>query len=288
MNTHKFLSTPRIVRLSLVAILVVGLANIAAAPAVPNATNLTASLSNIAGTVDVQNGAQNPFNPVNDGFTLKTLETLQTKIQSRVLLDMSTGSLIQLGPTTIFSLASQQTATSGGLLSTIELKIGSLWSILQGGSMQVNTPGGLAAVRGSYMSVEVVTGSNSTNTVTVTCLEGNCSFTDSAGVVALTTGQKIVSNNPNVLPAVQTMNKADVQSWLTNNPELASLNTEISTLLASPAASVSTTAKPTVIYQNQYSTRPHVKKQKTSTPKSTPAPAQNPDPDDGNNPNLND
>lgn len=157
--------------------------------------------------------------------------------------------------------------------------------------MQVNTPGGLAAVRGSYMSVQVVPGSNNnTFTVTVTCLEGNCSFSDTAGAVNFTTGQKIVSSDPNVLPAVLSMNKADVQSWLTNFPELASLNTEISTLLASSAttSSSSTAAKPVNVYQKQYRAKPHVKKHKASTPQSTPAPATNPDPDDGNNPNLPD
>ena len=287
MKTHNLFHTSRFVRLSLITVLVVGLANIAAAPAVPNNPSLTALLSNIAGTVDVQNGTQNPYNPVNDGFILNTLEMLQTKVQSRVRLDLSTGSLVQIGPTTIFSLGSQQT-TNSGLLSTIELKIGAIWSMLQGGSVQVNTPGGLASVRGSYMSVQVVPGSNNTYTVTVTCLEGNCSFTDAGGVVSMTGGQKIVSNNPNVIPAVQAMTRTDVQSWLTNNPELAALNTEISTLLASPATSVSTTTKPAVIYQKPHKAKKHIKKEKTTEPKSTPAPAKNPDPDDGNNPNLND
>src|SRR4030067_3095198 len=97
---------------------------------------------------------------------------LQTKEESRVRLDLSTGSILRLGQLTVFSL-DPPTPASGGVLSRIELQVGKVWIVLNGGSLDVNTPGGLASVRGSYMSVWVKRNSNE---IIVCCLEGSCSY----------------------------------------------------------------------------------------------------------------
>jgi hypothetical protein len=228
-----------LISIAVLLVIIIGVAVIAsvaafALPSVSKNKDLSALLSETFGTVEVQNSAQNPFNLVNDGFLLKPAMQLQTKEESRVRLDLSTGSIVRLGQMTIFSL-DPKNAASGGVLSRLELQIGKVWIILKGGSLDVNTPAGLASVRGSYMSVEY---DPTTHTITVECLEGHCSFQNAAGIVELTSGQKVVSSDPNTLPVVQPMDQADVQSWLANSPEAAAIIPQVATFIASSTPSI--------------------------------------------------
>ncbi len=180
----------------LVVCLVISVVVIIKLPLGSKTIDLSAGLSEIAGVVVVRNTNQAPFDPVNNGFLLKSTMQLQTKEQSRVRLDLSTGSIIRLGQLTVFSLANEQTGAQGGL-SQIEVQAGRIWVILKGGSLNVNTPAGLASVRGSYMSVWV---EPATNRITICCLEGKCGYQNTAGDVEMTSGQKIVSSNMNAVP----------------------------------------------------------------------------------------
>ncbi len=219
----------KIILLPIIAILVIAVAIIVMTlPSSSKGLDISARLSEILGTVEVQNNSQGLYNPVSDGFLLNSTSQLQTKEQSRVRLDLSTGSIVRLGQSTIFSLKSQETV-SGGVLTHLELQIGTIWVILKGGSLDVNTPGGLASVRGSYMSVSVEPG---TYQITVTCLEGHCGYENSAGDVEMTSAQKIISSSSNVLPGVQKMTQADVQAWLDNTSEAAAIVPTITGLLA--------------------------------------------------------
>ena len=237
MNKSKRLSTWKVALLSILVILVIGVVIIATLPAGAQNSDLTAKLSEIVGVVEAKTTTQNPYYPVTNGFILKSQMQLQTKDSSRVRLDLSSGSIVRLGPLTIFSLDPQQTNTQG-VLSKIELQVGMVWIILKGGTVDVNTPAGLASVRGSYMYVWVVPNSNQ---IVVTCLEGHCGFTDAAGSVDLTSGQKVISSDSNFLPTVEVMDQTDVQSWLSNNPEAAVIVTQIASLLASSTPLASST-----------------------------------------------
>ena len=245
MNTSKRVSTRKVVLLSIIAILVIFLAIsvviIATLPLSPQILNLRAALSEIVGVVDVRNGAQDQYNQVNNGFVLISAMQLQTKEGSKVRLDLSSGSIVRLGQLTIFSLASEQTGAQGGL-SQIGLQAGRVWIILKGGSLDVNTPAGLASVRGSYMSVWV---EPKTNRITVCCLEGKCGFKNAAGDVEMTSGQKIISSDTNILPPIEKMDQTDVQSWLDNSPEAVVIVPQITSLMASSTATATTTATET-------------------------------------------
>ncbi len=240
MITSKPLRTRKVVLLSIIAILVIALAIsmviIAALPSGSKSLNLSAALSEIVGVVEARNAAQDPYNQVNNGFVLKPAMQLQTKEESKVRLDLSSGSIVRLGQLTIFSLASQE-AGAGGVLS-IGLQAGRVWIILKGGSLDVTTPAGVASVRGSYMSVWV---EPKTNRITVTCLEGKCNFKNAAGSVELTSGQKIISSDTNVVPPIEKMDQMDVQSWLDNSPEATAIVPLISSLIASSTPEASST-----------------------------------------------
>ena len=238
MNQKKRLRTQKLVPIIIVAVLVSGVVIFVTLPSNAKSIDLTAMLSELVGVVQVRNSTKDLYNQVNSGFLLKSKMQLQTKESSRVRMDLSTGSIVRLGPSTIFSLDQQQSAIQGGL-SKVELQIGMVWVILKGGSIDVNTPAGLASVRGSYMFVWV---EPNTERITVTCLEGHCGFSNKAGDVEMTSGQKIISSNPNLLPGIEKMDQADVQIWLDNSPEAASVVSQISGLVATSTPSWTPTA----------------------------------------------
>lgn len=231
-------------------ILVIAVVAIATIPGGAKNLDLNAKLSEVTGIVEVRNSIQENYSPVNDGFILKMVQQLQTQLQSKVRLDLSTGSIVRLGQSTIFSLAQTQAANTSGL-SLLAMQLGKMWIVLKGGSIDVSTPGGLASVRGSYMSVWV---EPETNIITVMCLEGHCSFKNNAGTAELTSAQKVISTDPNVLPVVLPMDMADIQSWLDNCPESAAIIPSIlyliatSTPTATPEITPTVTATPTITH----------------------------------------
>ena len=231
-----------IVLLSIGAILTAGVAILAFLPSSGNSIDISAKLSELAGIVEVRNNAQDKFNQVNDGYILKAIQQLQTKEESRARLDLSTGSIVRLGQRTIFSI-DKPAADSSGVLSRIELQAGRVWVVLNGGSLDVNTPGGLASVRGSYMSVWVETPSNR---ITVCCLEGYCTFKNSAGTIEMTAGQKIVSSDPNIVPTIVGMDQTDFQTWINNSPESIPVVTQVYSLVATSTQSITPEILPTI------------------------------------------
>jgi len=204
-------------------------------------SDINATIAELDGVAEVRNSEQEQFSLVNIGFIIDSIMQLQTREESRARLDLSTGSIVRLGPKTIFSITPSATE-SGDLLSRIELEVGKIWIVLKGGSIDVNTPGGLASVRGSYMSVWV---EPETNVITVMCLEGHCGYENLAGSVALTSGQKIISADPNILPTIEKMDETDIQSWLDNCPESADIIPFIQHLIASSTPSLTPDSTPT-------------------------------------------
>jgi hypothetical protein len=243
MNPSKRLNVRKVVLLSIIPLLLIGLAIMATLPSGTKSLELSASLSEKVGVVEARTSGQDPYQPVSNGFMLDAKMLLQTKEESRVRLDLSSGSIVRLGQSTIFSLKSQE-ASSEGVLSKIELQIGKLWIVLKGGSLDVNTPAGLASVRGSYMCVYV---DPITKGITVCCLEGACSYSNAAGVVQMTYGQKINSSDTNIVPPIEKMDQADFQAWLDNSPESAPIVAQIQGLMTSATviASYTPTFTPT-------------------------------------------
>jgi LysM repeat protein len=103
-----------------------------------------------------------------------------------------------------------------GLFTRLRLSAGELWIILTEGELNVETPSGLAAVRGSFMhvTVEPATGAAMTD-----CLEGDCAFNNNGGAVPLVAGQNAFASDANTSPQRGRMNAADVARWTSVNPE---------------------------------------------------------------------
>lgn len=177
----------------------------------------TASLSEIVGNVLARTAQEPSFLEAKNGYVVQVLGQVQTQTDGRARLDFSTGSLVRLGPNTLFTLQPPEEAPQG-LLIRIRLEVGRLWVILQGGSLEVETKSGVAAVRGSYMSVSYNPDSGETG---ITCLEGNCSLATPQGTVQITAGQTAVVTGAGEPPHIGNMDDQDVQEWLNNNPEAA-------------------------------------------------------------------
>jgi hypothetical protein len=90
---------------------------------------------------------------------------------------------VRVGPLTLFTLI-QHECQPEGLLTRLQLALGELWVILKGGTLEVEVPGGSAAVRGSYMGAQVQDGQTR-----ITCRKGVCSLRNAAGTAFLLTGQ---------------------------------------------------------------------------------------------------
>ncbi len=202
---------------------------------------LSAVLSELSGTVDMKQAGQETFAPASSDSQLEVNGQVQTGDDGRVRLDLSSGTIIRVGPTSLFTLLSND-EVEGGLATKIKLEIGKIFIILNGGSADVETPSGVASVRGSYMKVEVDPG---TLDIYVTCLEGNCSASNPAGAVNFTNGEKVVlfHRDPDtgnwIAPTVEPMTPEEFQEWLDNNPEARELYEQAMatiTALAQPTA----------------------------------------------------
>lgn len=182
---------------------------------------LSAALSELSGAVDAKQADDPAFVPAAAGTVLQADGQIQTGDDGRARLDLSSGTIIRVTPSSIFTLTANE-EVEGGLATKIKLDLGRIFIILSGGSADVETPSGVASVRGSYMKVEV---DPETMDIYVTCLEGNCSVSNPAGTVNFSDGQKAILFHRDPVtgnwtaPNVEPMNQQEFDEWLNENPE---------------------------------------------------------------------
>ena len=187
------------------------------------ATPLSASLSELSGLVEMKQAGQEAFDQASADAVLAVDGQVQTGVDGRVRLDLSSGTIIRVAPTSLFTLTSNE-EMEGGLLTKIKLEAGKVFIILNGGQADVETPSGVASVKGSYLSVQVENGN-----IVITCLEGTCSLDDpNGGVILIPPGFKVtLTQDPNTgewsSPLLGEMNAEELQEWLNANPEAKEL-----------------------------------------------------------------
>jgi hypothetical protein len=184
------------------------------------ATPLSATLSELQGSVGLKQPGSADFVQASGGAWLDENGQVQTGDDGRARLDLSTGTIIRMAPSSMFTLLSND-ETGDGLATKLRLDLGEIFIILNGGSMDVETPSGVASVRGSYMSVWV---DPDTLNVYVTCLEGDCHAENEAGDADFGDGERTIlfRRNPDgtyTVPEVEDMTEDDFQRWLDENPE---------------------------------------------------------------------
>lgn len=205
---------------------------------------LNANLSELQGTVEMKQAEGQDFSPAQAGSTLNVDGQIQTGDDGKARLDLSTGTIVRVSPSSLFTLVANE-EVSGGLATNVKLELGRIFIILSGGSMEVDTPSGVASVRGSHMMVEV---DPVTNDVLVTCLTGNCHAENQAGSVDFTAGEKTIlftfdpETGQFLPPTVEPMSDEDYQKWLEAHPESAAI---INQAIAEMTAMAATEPPPT-------------------------------------------
>lgn len=157
------------------------------------------------------------FSVAAPGITLPVGGEAQTGEKGRARLDLAPdGTIIRLAPNTHFAL-SKLDEEAGNPFTDLELFFGQLYIILSGGELQVQTPGGVASVRGSMMSVSY---DPHAETMTVTCLEGHCSLRNEGGRIELVAGQAADIVNGVLGRGPRDLTDGELYGWLENAPEL--------------------------------------------------------------------
>ncbi len=189
-------------------------------PLTPVPENLSAIIAEIQGDdVTVRHANANEFQPAQMNETLAVRSQVSTGVESRTKLDLSSGTVIRVGPESVFVLKTNHEAEQG-LLTRIKVDVGQIWIVLVGGELEVEMPSGLAGVRGSYMSA----GFNpESGEVRVTCLEGHCSAENEAGSVEFTAGEAADLPAGGAAPIKGEMTAKEFQMWAENVPEASGL-----------------------------------------------------------------
>lgn len=210
-----------------------------AVPVTPVPPSLSADLTEVEGQVLARPAAAHDFSPAEPVLTLPVYSQVETGEDGLARLDLSSGTIVRLSPMTLFTLEANQDQPAG-LWTRIKLQTGEIWVILRGGTLEVETPAGVSAVRGSYMSTAFDASSGGTR---VTCLEGHCQVQNENGTVDLTDGDAAVLPPDGGAPVKGKMTPEDYARWQEFNPEAAEV---LPTATPSPTPQPTATPMPTV------------------------------------------
>lgn len=193
-------------------------------------------VSEIVNQVQVRRSADDNPVPVQEDALLPLLGYLQSGEQSSARLDvLPDATIIRIGPNSTLRL-DELAPQDHGVLTRVQLFFGQLWIVLNGGQLDVQTPNGLASVRGSYMSVSF---DDQSQRLQVTCLEGHCHVENESGSLDLTNGQKAAWSAGEQLPAQpQPMTAADYGDWRHHVPEAENLIPDILPTQAAPQSTI--------------------------------------------------
>ena len=210
---------------------------------------LSATIFEISGTVQVLKAVEGIYNDASVGQELENQDQVLTHEDGRARIDLSTGTIIRLSPLSNFTFETMEN-TDDGVLTKLRLEVGRLWVILNGGEVEVDTPAGLASVRGSYLHVWVLPDNQETM---VTCLEGLCELENEYGVVTMVAGQTASIAGIDLPPTSGKMSNEDVDDWLEENPEATRVLLDLTATVAAnetkeePTATKRPTSTPIVV-----------------------------------------
>jgi len=167
---------------------------------------------------------QDPI-PAENGMRIQTGGGVETGEASRARLDLLPGgTIIRVGPNSTFVLVSL-TEEGGETRTRLELVIGKLFVLLNGDSLEIETPSGVASVRGSLLSVEY---DSERSRLEAACLEGECALVDVHGFeLELPEGEYSVIDGDEPPTEPKPMLREDIEDWLEMNPDLGEFMEEV-------------------------------------------------------------
>jgi LysM repeat protein len=211
--------------------------SVSQASATPDARSAT--LSELIGDVNGRARPDESLAPVNVGFQIKIGGEVRTGAEARARLDFSDESIVRLSANSSYTLQAVSTADDGSVLARIKLTAGRIWVSLFGGELEVETPLGVASVRGSFAVFTYNPGDpNDPNddVLVIDCIEGQC------GVRSPNINEQMSNMERLVLGGNQTtlrftLTGQDVQDFLNENPESQRV---VATLTAAPPINTAT------------------------------------------------
>ncbi len=188
-------------------------------PLTPVPKDINAVIGEIENNVTVKHRQDTSFHAAFVNEEISVQEQIKTGEDSRARVDLSSGTVIRIAPHSLFTLESNYEEKQS-LLTKLTVEAGRVWIVLKGGSLEVETPAGVAGVRGSYMS----TGYDSeSGTVRITCLEGHCAAENEAGTVEFGAGEAADLPADGGAPQKGLMTAEEFQEWAENVPEASAV-----------------------------------------------------------------
>ena len=180
----------------------------------------TGSITEMENTVEARGSASDEYAPAKTGLIIHAGGAVRTGEDGRARLDLNPdGTIIRVVPNTIFSIPGLEEQENDPF-TFLELFIGKLYIILTGGELQVKTPSGVAAVRGSMLGVSY---DPKTGKMTATCLEGHCSLKSGTRLIDLMGGQAADIIDGRLADQPRIITDGELFDWLNYAPELNDL-----------------------------------------------------------------
>lgn len=174
----------------------------------------SAVLGEFSGSVTVGH-ANEEFSDAEENQGLYLGSQVQTGENGRARIDFPDETIVRIGPSSLFTLEETEQLEEG-TLKRLFLSFGEIWIVLTGGELEVDTPSGVASVRGSYLSVWQ---DPETGELYMTCLEGICAYEYGEEEVIIGNLQTIQIVGFGEPPQTGTMSEEEVLAWLAANPE---------------------------------------------------------------------
>ncbi len=197
----------------------------------------SATVSEIVNDVKVRPAPDATFEQIATGFTFGLGGQLQTGDASKARLDLSDGSILRLAQNSSFTLQAAAPAPDG-LVTRVQLTAGKLWvSLTGGGSVEVETPVGVASVRGSFAVFEYSPGDPNDpddDVLVVGCIEGSCGAQNETVDEELGNLEQVTLTHGGQDVERIVLTGQAVQEFLQNNPEVG--ESISATLTAAPPA----------------------------------------------------
>jgi hypothetical protein len=177
-----------------------------------------AVLSEIENTVSFRKTSADELATAQQGASILEGGSVETGADGRVRVDlMPEGTIVRVGPNSAFSFP-KLTEENGEPKTTIELLFGKVFVLLNGGSLSVETPSGVASVRGSLLSVEY---NPETKRISAACMEGDCTLQGEEGEeIEIPEGEESFVEDDELPMDPYPMDQDEVMDWLDENPDL--------------------------------------------------------------------
>lgn len=208
----------------------------AQAPQLP--ATRTATISEIVRVVEAQASPDEAYAQVSDGLALGAGAQIRTGDNSKARLEFNEGTIVRLSQNTQFTIQ-VLSPHDGEPLTRLRLEAGKIWVTLLGGTMEVETPVGVASVRGSFAIFEYAPGDPfdpNDDVLLIDCIEGLCGalndeLNESFGIL-----DRLVLSNGGLQADYFPLSDADVEQFILNNPDVGPMLS--ATLTAAPTRPV--------------------------------------------------